>query len=309
MATGNVSPLSFLVETTGETVLVTANSVSPSGFQPLFSAAPTTTVTINGVLSAPSPPSIANSLVTTPTGYQFQFNYISGLSADVIMSYNIYKNSSNSYPGPSAGFVKSVNQPSNLTADPSATGVYTYQETVPLGTVDYYWVTSVNQIGLESSPVFAGTANAITPIYGNGNLQLKNIAEVVGSTTGPTSASATYATIPEMSISVLTKGNPVFVVFTGILLLQGAYITPPFPYGTVAIFRDGSLISPEYKFGGLGLAGYSPNFYGSYTCVAIDVVSAGPHTYTAQWKITNAGVGDYMTSLEIQRNMQAVELG
>src|ERR1035437_2994965 len=105
MTTGHISPVSFLVETTKETVLITVNSVSPLGVFPLFATAPTTTLTINGVLSNPSPPSIANSLSVTPTGYQFQFNYIAGLAADVIMGYNIYKNSSNSFPG-TAGFLK-----------------------------------------------------------------------------------------------------------------------------------------------------------------------------------------------------------
>jgi hypothetical protein len=215
MTTGHISPVSFLVETTKETVLITVNSVSPSGVFPLFATAPTTTLTINGVLSNPSPPSIANSLSVTPTGYQFQFNYIAGLAADVIMGYNIYKNSINSFPG-AGTFIKAVSQPSNLTADPSATGIYTYQETVPLGTTAYYWVTSVNQIGLESSPEFAGTTTAVTPIDASGNLLFKNIGSFSGGGGGFGSAGV-YVRIGGVgsAITVTTNGHPVLLIFSG----------------------------------------------------------------------------------------------
>ena len=279
MTTGSVSPLSFLVETTGETVTITANSVSPQGLQPLFTGAPTTTLTLNGVAGQPPSPSIANSLSVTPTGYQFQFNYISGLSADVIMSYNIYKNSVNSYPGPSSGFVKSVNQPSNLTANPSATGVYTYQETVPLGTTDYYWVTSVNQLGTESAPTSAGTTTSITPIDANGNLQLKNIL-TANQGTANLSFPATAAQLGTNTITATFKGNPVLILFHANVILATTGSTS-LSGGAFFLYRDGSLVNGNaictcnVKTG----AGTSITFTSTSSLSYLDNPTAGSHQY------------------------------
>ena len=64
----------------------------------------------------------------------------------------------------------------------------------------------------------------------SGNLLLKNLSGVVGTTVNPATTSTTYSVIPEMTKTITTKGNKVFVVFTATMLA-------PFQGGFVSIFR------------------------------------------------------------------------
>jgi hypothetical protein len=163
IAEGSTSPITFLVETTGETITVHAQAVSPTGLVSSLTLSPTTTVVLDGVVSEPPAPTVSQTLLATAAGYQFQFNYEAGLLADVIQSYNIYRFTSNT-PA-SATIVKNVPQPA------TNTGKYTYQEVVPVGTNYYYWVTAVNTSGLESSKTDAQSGlviNGATPNL-NGN--------------------------------------------------------------------------------------------------------------------------------------------
>jgi hypothetical protein len=158
MVEGAESPITFLCESTHEIVVVKAQTVSPSGVSADLSFALSTTVSLDGVVSAPPSPNVSQQLTATPTGYQFTFDYEAGLLADVISSYNIYRNTTNS--SGTANIVKTVPQPStNL-------GSYVYQETVASGTNYYYWVTAINKAGLES-----GFTNAQSGLVSN-NSQL-----------------------------------------------------------------------------------------------------------------------------------------
>lgn len=156
MAQGTTSPITFLVETTGETVTVYGQAVSAAGLTSDLTTAIHTTVVLDGVVSAPPAPTVTQNLLATSEGYQFSFAYEGGLLADVIQSYNIYRYTSNT-PS-SAVIVKNVPQPS------TNSGNYVYQETVPVGTSYYYWVTSVNTVGLESTKTAAQSGLVI-----NGN--------------------------------------------------------------------------------------------------------------------------------------------
>jgi hypothetical protein len=153
MAEGDTSPITFLCESTGETVTVLAQPASPSGLTDDLSTAASTSVALDGVVSAPPAPTVSQSLLATPTGYQFQFAYEGGLLADVIQGYNIYRNTSNTTSG--ATLIKNVSQPAQNS------GSYTYQETVPNGTVYYYFVSSVNLTGLESLKTSAQSGQVI----------------------------------------------------------------------------------------------------------------------------------------------------
>lgn len=138
-----VSPASFLCDTTHETVTVTVVAVSSTGDTADFDTAPTTTVVLDGVTSAPSAPSIAQSLVATPTGYQFSFNQLGGLSADQVDGYQVWRNTTNN-SSTAARFQYFKHNPINSTP-------VVVTDVAPNGTVYFYWVSSVNTTGLESS--------------------------------------------------------------------------------------------------------------------------------------------------------------
>jgi hypothetical protein len=164
VADGRNSPLSFLVETTGETVVVTCQAAGSDGSTIDFAGAPTTTVLLDGVISAPPAPSISQSLVATPLGYQFAFTQVSvGSTQDVIDSYRVYKFTADT-PG-SAALLKTFKH------DPTSVGAIVVQDNVGGGNTFYYWVTSVNTVGLESAKtaaqsgaVISGTASLDTDV-------------------------------------------------------------------------------------------------------------------------------------------------
>jgi|SRR5579864_747204 len=149
----HTSPASFLCDTTGETVTVTVVSVSASGESADFDFSPSTTVTLDGVTSAPPAPSISQSLVATSTGFQFAFNQEGGLLADVIASYNVYHNTVNN--SSTATIYQTFPQ------NPSNAGTVVVQEVQPHGVTMYYWVSAVNTSGLESSKT-AAQSGAVT---------------------------------------------------------------------------------------------------------------------------------------------------
>jgi len=144
ITSGTTSPISFVLDITGEVASFGVDAYSPNSvFASSVSPAPTISTALNGQTTAPPAPSVATFLAATPTGYQFAFNYEGALLQDVIQSYNIYRNTTNSSSG--ATFIKNVPQPS------ANSGVYTYQETVPNGTTYFYFVSSLNLQGLEST--------------------------------------------------------------------------------------------------------------------------------------------------------------
>jgi hypothetical protein len=155
MAEGSASPLTFICETTGETVTVTVQAVSSDGTPADFDLCPTTTVVLDGVVSAPPAPSISGSLTAIPLGLQFSFNQVSlGGTQDVIDSYRVYHNSTNN-SGTATLF-------QTFKHDPTAAGSIVVQESFGSGGIaQYYWVSAVNTVGLESTK----TAAQSTTVY------------------------------------------------------------------------------------------------------------------------------------------------
>lgn len=147
MANAATSPAQFLCETTHETVTVTVVAVGPSQVEASFANAPTTTLTLDGVVSAPPSPSISQAQVALAgnKGWQFAFNIIGGLEADQIQCYRIYHSESSSEPAAGSGYYRTIPQPNTNIG----------QEIVQEVTDDilYYWVSAVNTSGLESSLV------------------------------------------------------------------------------------------------------------------------------------------------------------
>ena len=152
VASGTESPISFLCETTKETITVTVVAVDANGSFLSIDQAPTTTVSLDGVVSPPPPPSIASGLVLTALGYTFSFNAEGGLLHDLIDGYRIYRNTTNTFTG--ATQIQYIAQP------PIDDGAIQVQDVMPANTaVNYwYWVSAVNTSGLESTPEPVGDA-------------------------------------------------------------------------------------------------------------------------------------------------------
>lgn len=143
MADGTDSPVSFLEEATGETVQVAVQAFNQSGFAASFASAPTTTVTLSGVVSAPPAPTVSQMVTPVVGGFQFTFTLEAGLLADVIDSYKVYRNTINS--SGSASVVQTIKHPQ------SNNGSYVVQDYPGGDSVYFYWVSAVNTVGLESS--------------------------------------------------------------------------------------------------------------------------------------------------------------
>lgn len=127
----------------------------------------------------------------------------------------------------------------------------------------------------------------------SGNLKLKVVGGVNGSTNGPSTTSATFVVLPEMTMSVTAHGNKVFVGFTGVFQSINSFCY-------WAIFRDGTQLSPTLDFDDI-VGGSFMN--GSFTL--IDQPSSGPHTYDVRW---HTDAGHTVFAIGTARTLQVVEL-
>lgn len=148
------SPCSFLVESTGENVVVTVQALGQDGTPAAFDKAPTTHVLLDGVISSPPNPSISQTLVSVPLGFQFSFNQVSGLTTDIVKGYKIYRGTTNVSSAASLIDTK--------LHDPLATGAIVVQDYPGVNLTYYYWVTSFNAAGLESGFVDAQSGATVS---------------------------------------------------------------------------------------------------------------------------------------------------
>lgn len=187
VADGHDSPVNFLVESTGETVVVTVQAVGGRTAADIGTA-PTTTVVLDGVTSAPASPTVTQQLVSIPNGYQFTFRPLTGLAADVIEGYWIYRDTTSTTPTPPTSRFQYV---PHSTAATSSDGFVFQDTTVTIGSTYYYWVSAVNTSGLESSlsaaqsgATLAGAANLVEGSYAivpvSGSSCLSSVDEAVG---------------------------------------------------------------------------------------------------------------------------------
>lgn len=142
------SPVSFLVETTNETVVVRVQAFGTDGTPAPYDDSPCATVLLDGVASAPPDPTIAQYIVAISGGWQFQFNFLTGLIEEVVDGYWIYRSATNDVA--TAAKYKYVKHP------PTNTGIYTFQDIV--ASIQYYWVSAIAIGGLESTKVSAYSA-------------------------------------------------------------------------------------------------------------------------------------------------------
>jgi hypothetical protein len=226
MAQGSQSPVQFLCETTHETVTVTVVSYHLDKSAD-FSHAPTTTVLLDGVISAPAAPSIAQTLTGVALGYQFAFNQLASLSADLVDAYRVYRNSTNSFG--SATLLRTFKH------DATNSGAIVVQDNVGGGQTYYYWVTAVNTSGLESSSTAAQSGAVLSGVAGSRSVVANNTASTF-SGANPCSQSGTSTTINIAAASIKYG-------FGTVSYSSGS--TNPGSYGTFYVYAD----DPDYQGG------------------------------------------------------------
>lgn len=179
------SPITFACETTGETVTVIVQPVNAAGVGLDLSLCNVTTVVLDGVISAPPAPSIAQSLIGTAAGYQFSFNQVilSAGDEDVIDSYKIYRWPFN--VSTSATVVHTFkHDPTNL-----GNPIVFNDTLIDMNAAFYwYWVTAVNTKGLESVKTAAGQTGSIYGSIGSMPAMTSTPFRVMAVTTGGATA-------------------------------------------------------------------------------------------------------------------------
>jgi hypothetical protein len=192
--------------------------------------------------------------------------------------------------GPAEYFLEASANPSfgNPTVYPLGSAL---AASIPLGNVLRYWRVRAKYPESGYSPyTYLGTAANPAGLYGG---LVNNPNSAVGATVQPGTSSATYVTLPEMSLGLTTRGNRVLVLFSG--SFQRAAAGKIF----IAAYRDSAAVSQVVqKFFQAGeTAGMSLSF--------LDNPAAGAHTYEIRWRV-DAGSG---TALGTDRQVQVVEFG
>src|SRR5262249_714326 len=124
--------------------------------------------------------------------------------------------------------------------DPTNIGAIVFQDNTGGGKTYYYFVTSVDTSGQQSTP-HPSQPSAVTS--GNPN---PNALSSVGSTSNPTQGSNSYAVITEMTLTLTTKGNKVFISFTGTFTITG---TGSGAFNvSFAIFKDSAQLTGDYQW-------------------------------------------------------------
>jgi hypothetical protein len=138
------------------------------------------------------------------------------------------------------------------------------------------------------------TTQKTAAVDSGGNLLLKNINGVVGVTSSPTTSSAAFTTIPEMTATLTTKGNKILLLFSGSFKCNNPGIACQF-----AFFRDGIQIGQwvEYTIGTTDVV---------VSLQYVDSPSAASHTFDVRWETNSL---DILTAMSTLRQFQAVELG
>lgn len=154
IASSPSSPLTFIVDSTGETVSVFGQTVSSSGNSAPLSFAAHTLVTLTGQVGAPPAPTIAQSVVGTSTGFQFSFNQVVFPAGDVevIAVYKVYRNTANN--SATASLIQTI------VPTPNQVGAIVVSDILmaATGSTYYYWVSAMNTQSFESTLTFAGTS-------------------------------------------------------------------------------------------------------------------------------------------------------
>jgi len=149
-----------------------------------------------------------------------------------------------------------------------------------------------NLTNLGSIVVGTPVPNAIDA---NGNLLLKNINQGQAVTAGPTTNSASFTVIPEMTQTIAFKGNKAIIIFNGTFQVDTLASLL-----TLQIFRDGVGVGYQSLVSAPGVSYFFPQ-----PITWEETPSAGTHTYDVRWKVS-AGTA---TATGTNRALQITELG
>jgi hypothetical protein len=145
----------------------------------------------------------------------------------------------------------------------------------------------------------SNTATVITVDTVTVQLQSVNkLITVAGTTFSPTTNLNGLTVIPEMSITLTTRGGPVLLIFSGNISCDNAGGQQQ---GVFQFERDGVQLG-TFLVETFAVANLSQ----LVTFTHIDTAAAGSHTYDARW-MTNGG-GQTLTAQGIQREFQVCEL-
>lgn len=108
-----------------------------------------------------------------------------------------------------------------------------------------------------------------------------------GSTSNPTTTSASFVLIPEMTVTASTRGTrPVIVLFAGSFQIQSDLVNGDMI--EIALFVDGVQVAgPVTSLGSAG--GLAPTRTIPATAIARVTPSPGSHTYEARWRRPSGG--------------------
>lgn len=215
---GLTQGLSFTADATGETVTIYGQTVSSTGLAAPVLFAKSCKVALNGQVSAPPAPTISQSLVGTPTGFQFGYSQVSlpPNDAEVIQVYKIYRATVNSFG--------SASQIATQNPTPSLSGSITFTDTINTanGSSYFYWVSAVNTAGFESTATAAqsgavlGSIGSIPPSIST-PFTISTTTSTITITTSPscffTRSDGTHTMIGATTTTItgMTAGNTVFV--------------------------------------------------------------------------------------------------
>lgn len=245
----------------------------------------------NKPASPPPHPTIAQVLTAIPLGFKMAYQQLKSptVYGNQIAAYKIYKNTTaNNFSGATLWETRPHD-------NAVAQKVVTLQDSTSGGGQNwYYFVSAVDSTGLESSPV-AFQAGAITSQNAN-----PNISSPTPTTSGPSTSSASFAVIPEMTATITTKGNKVLLLFSGTFSIN---TTGADSAGTIALFRDGVQISNNIFYS------TKNNDWTNLGISYLDAPSAASHTYDVRWQYNNSGNGFSFLNDATNRTFQVVELG
>jgi hypothetical protein len=219
-ATATDSPANFTLESNQETVQVAVQASSAAG---QVSAAPPScpivAVTLSGVVSDPPAPTITQSLVGTPLGYQLAFAQIilPAGTEDVIKSYKVYRNTSaNSFSG---ALLMETFQDDGTDSGSSIV----FQDRVGGGKTYYYFVTSTNTKGLESASSSAQSGAVLSGVVDSRSTAPVNVQGITTSASAILTQSGTTKTIDVAAFTVQYGSNIGQVSYNSGSVTPGAY--------------------------------------------------------------------------------------
>lgn len=156
---------------------------------------------------------------------------------------------------------------------------------------------------LAGQCLLSGTTTAPAFLFSSNDAASRGTA--MGSTSAPTQSSSSFAVIPEMSLTLTTRGGDVLVRFNGTFNLLNL------DNWDVAIFVDGVEYNGTRRTAGftsaagaLGLVLGTLDGMVTTLDAFVTGLAAGSHTFTVQWK-KNAGTA---RAIGTQRRLDCVEI-